>query len=573
MTHGAHSDGVVENARERAGVSRLEAVLVALLTAFFLFVPFPYYDQEGARGQLDNPNEVMRVYSVRAAAEFGHLYINDVVDEWPTRKTDMSGRPRHDEEPDTYPKQLLYPSKSPGMIPLAAPAWWAFAHVSDWVGHETTRRDLVNVCRGSMQLLLLMSSMVFYLFLRHTMRSKFVAQGVYWVMTLGTMGYAYAMIYASHQIATSALLVLFIVLAWRPPDRWFERLPRVGKHLMYAGAGLCGGFAVAAEYSAVLPAVLIGLYGVVRGTEAMNRPVEGSSRVMQFLRSRRHLVSVIVGVLPAAFYTMIYHKLAFGGILKTPYNFMLNPTFRARMEQSAGGFKSPSLEVLGEIYFGTSNGLLTFMPFLALAVCGVVIGLWKRKHRAEVGLGVAIIVVMSAYLSSVAFDWVGGWSVGPRYLSNVLPAMGLLAAFGLDELDEHYSIASRAFLGGLGALSILCVMPLSMVFPHVPGWLKHPVAEGSLAIVAHAIVPLNRLGLSEEIFALCVYGALATVCVWLLSAAKHPTQRLVQVIASVAILSGGLFLIVSSAEVSDARSAKFIKYLDKFKAPETKAKR
>jgi hypothetical protein len=549
-----------------APLTRRELLLVLLATAAFYLIPYPYYDWPSSQYKLDNPNEVTRVYSARAIGEFGHLYINDVLDEWPTRRTDLSGRPRTPDEPATHPTQLIYPAKSPGMAMLAAPSWWAFHKVSAAVGHETTRHDLVRVCRLTAQALILLLSLLLYAFLRRALSSKYIAQGVYWAMTLGSIGYAYTLIFASHQLATYLLLAFFITVAARPaPSSIHATRGEAIKYAIYWLAGLAGGFAVAAEYSALLPALALGAYAAWRGSDA---PDPERALLPRLLHARRHLFVALAGVAVPAALAISYHKLGFGSATKTAYHFMLNPVFRARMEQSAGGFKLPDPDLTAQIYLGATNGLLVFTPLLALAPLGLAYSLHDRRYRAEALAALGVIASLTFYLSSAAFDWRGGWSIGARYMTNVIPALALLAAYGLDRLWSRSPAAARVLLASTAIASIFATAPPSAVFPHLPDDLVNPLHAASLGFIRTLAVPPNNLSLPPAIFGPLLYAAFAAPCLWLLIAhrpAHIPRPRhLLHAAAAAAAAALLIAALIHLAPIDHDASTRFLAFIQKF---------
>ncbi len=486
-------------------LTRRELLGVGLLTAAFLLLPYPYYDRPTGRYRLDNPNEVTRAYSTRAMAEFGHLYINDVIQQWPTRTTDLSGRPRRPDEPTTHPEQLLYPAKSPGVAPLAVPAWWLFHKLAPLLGHTPDRHDLIRVCRLSLQLPLLAFALLLYAGLRRGLQSAAVARATYWTLTLGSPSYAYALLFTSHQLATGALTTLFLLLHARPQHPTRPALT----HAAYALGGLLGGWAVAAEYSAVLPLLLLLAYALLRGTAPRQPDDDAGPRA--WLRQRRHLPALALGVALPATLTALYHTLAFGGPLQTAYAFMLTPAFRDRMAASWHGFHPPDPATALDLFIDPANGLLLFTPLLALAPLGLAFAIHQRHRRLDAALALATTALLTLYLASLAGEWRGGWSISARYMTNVVPALGLLAAYGLDALDARRPLLARTLLAAAALPALLLTAPLAATFPHLPEDLHHPFSEVALPFLTRGLVPPNTLHLPDTLFALLLYGALATL--------------------------------------------------------------
>jgi hypothetical protein len=93
------------------------------------------------------------------------------------------------------------------------------------------------------------------------------------------------------------------------------------------------------------------------------------------------------------------------------------------------GFPSPAVAV--EL-LGSSRGLLTLAPILALAVPGLVL-LHRRGWRAE---SITIAGIALGYLVYNAGYWLpfGGWTPGPRFLVSSLPFLGIPLALAFRRL-------------------------------------------------------------------------------------------------------------------------------------------
>lgn len=109
------------------------------------------------------------------------------------------------------------------------------------------------------------------------------------------------------------------------------------------------------------------------------------------------------------------------------YGQMVAPYFRVSVPGiSTGSIHSLFLhDLLGQAILANlispARGLFVFMPFLLfLLVPGVwkapMFGLWQRQRPWFVAIFALQLLVVSGYA-----DWVGGFSYGPRYLSDVLP--------------------------------------------------------------------------------------------------------------------------------------------------------
>jgi hypothetical protein len=126
-----------------------------------------------------------------------------------------------------------------------------------------------------------------------------------------------------------------------------------------------------------------------------------------------------------------------------------------------------------------SRGLLVFSPFLALAVVGVAIR--GRPGPVEfVAIGTTLVVWL---VSANTLDWPGGWSWGPRPLSDTLPFLALLMIPALDRIARPYRTWSTAT--AVTAVVLLLAVGWS-VFVHARGatswatqlWNPRPIPAG-----------------------------------------------------------------------------------------------
>ena len=77
------------------------------------------------------------------------------------------------------------------------------------------------------------------------------------------------------------------------------------------------------------------------------------------------------------------------------------------------------------------------MLFRSMAIPGLLV-LWRSDRR----LSRAIVVACTLSLLQVAafYNWFGGFSVGPRYLTPAIPLLGLAAAHGIARFPRSGSI-------------------------------------------------------------------------------------------------------------------------------------
>jgi hypothetical protein len=168
----------------------------------------------------------------------------------------------------------------------------------------------------------------------------------------------------------------------------------------------------------------------------------------------------------------------FGGPLDFAYHHEFNPADQANRAGSFFGIGIPTLEAIRGLTFGRMQGMFVHSPFLLLAIPAMVFALAPGK-RDPVRLWAVAMCVGYFYLNSTLTDWVGGWSLGPRYLTLIYP----LLAYLLVDWLECLSPPSRKVLLPLLLLgvtwSVLLHLAAMLTWSMPPHWnfLFFPVLE------------------------------------------------------------------------------------------------
>ncbi len=152
-----------------------------------------------------------------------------------------------------------------------------------------------------------------------------------------------------------------------------------------------------------------------------------------------------------------YNILTWGSILP-PYYLLL-----------ASGTTAAANSTFGEALLGNvlspARGLFVFSPVLIFAISGFWLAMRIRDER-PLHLAFGIIVVLHWLVVSHFSPWWGGYSFGPRIMSDVLPFLAYFVAFTVQWCLAQYSWP-RASVA-------LCVATLAMVsvFIHAQGALR-----------------------------------------------------------------------------------------------------
>jgi hypothetical protein len=153
---------------------------------------------------------------------------------------------------------------------------------------------------------------------------------------------------------------------------------------------------------------------------------------------------------PAALVSFMFAPIIFGALLLL-YNFHY-------FHNIAGGYGLGAISGnillgLAGILFSPSRGLFVYSPFLLMAMAGIVIFIVKKGYRRYPLLASMIAVILiNILLVSRWLSWWGGWSYGPRLLTEIVPLLILFIPFLIDAFPH-----SRMVRGTLIATIVLSI--------------------------------------------------------------------------------------------------------------------
>jgi hypothetical protein len=154
---------------------------------------------------------------------------------------------------------------------------------------------------------------------------------------------------------------------------------------------------------------------------------------------RRQLVGYLVG-LGAMLAAFVF-------VSENSFHMLLMPYYTDRL----AGFQVPGVSLAGDLV-SPARGLLVFSPVVVLALVGVVIA---RRSSALDGLSLALIGIVVAHwlVVSSAGDWWGGYSYGPRDMSDMLPFLVVLSLPAIALLARRAGSPKRtAAVSGMAVL-------------------------------------------------------------------------------------------------------------------------
>jgi hypothetical protein len=140
----------------------------------------------------------------------------------------------------------------------------------------------------------------------------------------------------------------------------------------------------------------------------------------------------------------------FVAINLTLYGMVLQPYFRA----SRLAFSSQVPEALAGNLISPARGLFVYCPFL-LAGAWIVVG--KVRTRTLTSLDATLLAILAGHWLAVSLfpHWWGGWSYGPRFMSDVMPLAMWFVIPAISELSSPESRRHHPALAGLFALAIV----------------------------------------------------------------------------------------------------------------------
>jgi hypothetical protein len=446
--------------------------LVAIAIAY-LYV-FPYYPR------IQSANELPRLYLVKAIVHEHSFAIDTGVKRWGST-ADVSPYAGHQ-----------YSNKAPGSSFLVAPVY----AVVNAVAGEPSLAFSMWLCRVVSGVVPSIAFLVLlWGFLARYAPDERVRRLVIVAYALGSMAMTFSLLYFSHQLSG-----ICIASAWLLCIDVVERAR--GRRAIFA-AGLLAGAGLLVDYQTAFAAVPVGIYLVV-GLLRTRPPRETLSLLG---------LAALGATIPVAV-LLWYHAQCFGSPFRTGYD--ASETFAHFHQQGFLGITTFRREAFWGSLFRPDNGLFVLAPWLLLAFPGAVL-LWRRA-RATVIVALAVVVIFIAFVSSITF-WRAGWSVGPRYITAMLPFMLPLIAVVL--ADAQARGATRTWRAsawpGLISGSILAAIAIyslsSATFPHWPDRYANPLYEVTFRLLADGAVAPNplrsSLGAASIIPFLALIGVLA----------------------------------------------------------------
>ena len=391
-----------------------------------------------------NPNEISRVESVVAMAEFRTLSID--------RAVALLG----DHEDKARSGGRFYSNKAPGLAFAAYPVYRLLRLFlpPPWEGSPVATLYLLRLLTVTAACVLALRR--FSRRLEDGASHPAAPALVTTAVAFGTPLLFYGRTFFAH--AWSAALLF---LAW---DRLRPSENR-GPAGAWAGAlaGLLTGWAAISEYTVAPLAILVGLRASAFG---------GADR-----RRRAAFVGFVAGAaLPVAL-LLVYDAACFGSPWVLSSAREADPAYAALASRGWFGVGIPDVRVALAYLAHPARGALLYSPFLLWFLGGVVA--WWRSGRERADCLLAAAAVAVGFLAMTGYpNWHGGWSLGDRYL---LPLVFFAAAPIARALKTPLS---RGLFVAAAAFSIAAHFVLTAAFAHFPLEIDWPASAGSLWFLA-----------------------------------------------------------------------------------------
>ncbi len=433
---------------------------------------------------LNNPNEMVRVYTVRAMVEQHNYSIgtrdergNDsgpIYSQWGyvNDKALVCNNPA---EKPPHCAGKLYAAKAPGMMFLGFFPHALLRGIWQRAGWgQPSKAAVVWWLRFSC---VIIPSIFAWLWLRRHLASRLVTPGLAIIAVLaaalGSLSLTYGQMFAGHQVCGLALLLAFGA-AVSAGDR--------SNGGPVALAGFAAASAIAIEFTAAPPAILLVLWLLTRR------------------RQIRDIAWISLGALLPTLLLAHGNWRAFGAPWHLSYAHLENPEFVRDMAPGIFGFHLPTADKVTGSLISPFTGLFFWAPWmLFLALFPLVFrrpptakpsASWLMDRRGEAGIALFICLYFLAFQCSHSL-WRGGWVVGPRYITAMVPFAAIVCAHALDALP---ALPQRVIVPIFAAfaLTAICVTGLaSAVSQGFPLEVYNPLPEVVGPLLSHGWVSNN----------------------------------------------------------------------------------
>ncbi len=448
--------------------------MFGILALGYLYV-FPYQDRT------NNPNENVRFFMTAAIVDDHTFAIDHVRQQWGW-VNDAAVYGGH-----------AYSVKAPGTSYLGVPAYWIYRTWCNRTGAAFSRTTALWACRfGGSILPTLWFLYAFHRWLARKGGPPVVRDALVLSMGMGSMLYAYGLIFVSHTLSAAAAFGAFMIL---------ERARREGEITggRAIGAGFLAASVTAFEYPGFVATAVLCLYALFA------------------IRRREYLVNFALGALVPTLSVLGFHQAAFGNALTPGHRYLESEAFRAGMNDGFYGSGEWRWEAAGGLLFDLGYGMFPLTPILLLSVIGFPILLRRKETRLDAIF--ALLVPMTTFLLICTMNnWRGGWTVGPRYLAVAYPFVGWAALEGGKALARISPRGAGAFAVASLSVGLLASGGPSIYYPHLPEAITRPLPQLLRVLVRYDFAPYNAGSYIASTFGHDFHGSLSMLPIALLGA-------------------------------------------------------
>jgi hypothetical protein len=503
----------------------------------YLYV-FPYFPK------IHSANELPRVYLVKAIADDHTFAIDRGVQRW-KGTADVSPSGGHQ-----------YSNKAPGSSMLAAPPYLAVRLVAGEPGLEASMW-IARVFAGIVPALLFL--LLMYRFLERYVPDPAIRQLVCIAYGLGSMAMTYSILFYSHQLAAACIASAWIF--------GIEAAERRRGLFAFAIAGGLAGAAALVDYQAVFAAVPIAVHVMFKLWSRPRRELLAAIAVA--IAGAAVPIAILLAYHTVCFGGPLrtgydasttfafHHQEGFLGLTKLRWEafygslvkidnglFALAPWLllalpglfwlaRGSAERAALvdarafwrgtfhmslGLCSLALGVFAYAYFGLIHwsGRISYATIFVPMLGGVIAfgrgarHVFRGGERGAAAVALAVLVIYVLFISGINF-WRGGWGVGPRYITAMLPFLLPPIAVALAVLQRWNRVALGAVAGTI-VVGVAIYTLSAVTFPYWPDSVKHPLYDVTFRLLSEGLAAPNLAS------ALGVEGVLGIVPIVLLVA-------------------------------------------------------
>lgn len=447
---------------------------------FFVLVVLPFFTVFPYLRDINNPNELTRVFTTMMLVEKGTFRIDEPVALWGW-VNDMAHAPGLDRGHLHYTMV-----KAPGAAYLGVPGYWVFSKVvAPALGRHfptaasSQEQKLWWLRNATWSMRLFASQLPCFLFLlwferylRAFTHDAAIRLSAVAACGLGTNYLAYTHMFASHaQYAAVAFLAFASI---EREKRLSQGDPRARRWTMALAAGWCTSACVALEYHALFIAILLSIFAATT-----------------FWRPTR-LVAFGAGALANVPPVMIFHWRAYGNPLTPGHQMLETPGFAETHHTGLWGIVWPTWDHVEALAVDPGFGFFGMSPYMWIALIGIPVLLFSGRNARRATIMWALCGLTLFLVNAGIIVWRAGWTVGPRYLSAAPPFFAFGAALALERFARSVPwrrAVARGVGGGLALASVLAIGTVSLVYDTLPEAIQRPFLQFAVPMAYVGFVP------------------------------------------------------------------------------------